>query len=540
VSATAAASDAHTSASASVALARRALTDSRVRDLAFASLFAAIAYVQPVGYRSAYKTIEERIAFARAFADNKAIRLFYGQPHDLLTVSGYSAWRVGGTLAIVAAAWGALAAVRALRTEEDAGATELVLSGAVSRVALNGGALAAIGITALGIWLVIWAALLAGGLAAAGSAYLALSIVSVIPVYVGVGAVASQLAPRRRVALGFGLGAVAVGLLLRAVADTSNGLEWLRWLTPLGWAEELRPFTGARPWVLVLPLLSSALLLALAVRAATRRDIGSGLIQVHDAADAKLALLSSPTAQALRSERGTLAVWLASIGVVAYILGTVAKSVSTGITTQLEREMAKLGAGSIASPKGYLSFTFLLFVFAVSLFACAQIGAARGEEDAGRLETLLAQSVGRHGWLAGRLALAAAAAGTISLVAGLLSWAGAVTQGVHLGVGSMLLAGLNCLPLALLTLGVGALAFGAAPRAAVGIAYSFVIVAFVWDLFGSLLSVPHWLLEATPFAHVGLVPAEPFRVGAAVLMVGIGALCAAAGLALFARRDLAG
>ena len=46
---------------------------------------------------------------------NKAIRLFYGAPHDLLTVGGYTAWRVGGTLAIFAAAFGLLAAVRALR-----------------------------------------------------------------------------------------------------------------------------------------------------------------------------------------------------------------------------------------------------------------------------------------------------------------------------------------------------------------------------------------------------------------------------------------
>jgi ABC-2 type transport system permease protein len=43
-------------------------------------------------------------------------------------VSGYTAWRVGGTLAIAAAAFGVLAAVRALRAEEDIGRMELVLS----------------------------------------------------------------------------------------------------------------------------------------------------------------------------------------------------------------------------------------------------------------------------------------------------------------------------------------------------------------------------------------------------------------------------
>ena len=76
------------------------------------------------------------MGFAHSFADNVALRLFYGEPHDLLTVSGYASWRVGGTLVIVSAIWGVLAAVRPLRAEEDSGRTELVLAGAVSRGAL--------------------------------------------------------------------------------------------------------------------------------------------------------------------------------------------------------------------------------------------------------------------------------------------------------------------------------------------------------------------------------------------------------------------
>jgi ABC-2 type transport system permease protein len=113
-----------------LALARRAFGDARVRTIAFGYLFAIYAYIQPVGYRHAYPTISERLAFAHSFANNGALRLFYGYPYSLLTVSGHSAWRVGGTLAILAATFGVLAAVRALRAEEDAGRIELILAGA--------------------------------------------------------------------------------------------------------------------------------------------------------------------------------------------------------------------------------------------------------------------------------------------------------------------------------------------------------------------------------------------------------------------------
>ena len=59
-------------------------------------------------------------------------------------------------------------------------------------------------------------------------------------------------------------------------------------------------------------------------------------------------------------------------------------------------------------------------------------------------------------------------------------------------------------------------------------------------LTGSVLGAPKWLVDLTPFAHVGLVPAQSFRAGAAVAML---AIAAATGLAAgwaFTRRDLTG
>jgi ABC-2 type transport system permease protein len=35
------------------------------------------------------------------------------------------------------------------------------------------------------------------------------------------------------------------------VADSGAGPQWLRWATPLGWVEELRPLTGSRPLALL-------------------------------------------------------------------------------------------------------------------------------------------------------------------------------------------------------------------------------------------------------------------------------------------------
>jgi polyether ionophore transport system permease protein len=520
------------------ALIQRAIRDARMLTVVFTYLFLVYSFIQPVGYRRVYTTAASRAEFARSFGTNPGLRLLYGEPHNVATVDGYTAWRVGGVLAIVAAVFGLLASVRALRGEEEAGRAELTLAGIVSRRTAYLCAMAAIGAAALILWAAEFAGFALAQLPIAGSAYLALATLSVIPVFAGVGAVASQLASTRRIALEIGGGAIALFFLLRVIADTVAGVGWLRWLTPLGWAEEMRPFAGPRPVVLLLPIVASVLLLVLAERLGATRDVGSGLLPERGGGTS-LRLLSSPAAQALRSQRDSLIVWAGSFAVFAFILGVVSSSVaSSGIPPGVDKQIAKLGAGSITSTSGYLALIFFFYVLGICLFVCAQLGSARREEADQQLETLLALPVGRTGWLTGRLLLAAAAAVVISLLSGLLTWAGAVAGGTSVSLGQMLEAGANCLPVAALFLGVAALAYAAAPRAAAAISYGLLVLTFLWQAVGSLLGAPSWLVGLTPFGHVALVPVEPFRVTAAVVMIGIGVAAAAVGLAVFRRRDL--
>jgi ABC-2 type transport system permease protein len=524
---------------ARAAVARATARDARVRTIAFAYLFAVVAFIQPISYRHTYPTLADRLSFAHAFGANKAVVLFYGKAYDLLTVGGYSAWRVGGTLALFAAVFGLLAAVRAMRAEEDAGRAELVLAGIIGRRSEFGSAIVAVA-GAIGLlWVAAFVGSVAGGLPVGGSAYLALAAVSPAPVFVGVGAVASQLAPTRRLALELGGAVVALAFLLRVIADTSSGAEWLRWITPLGWAEQLRPFTGGQPLVLLLPIAATVALVAVAARIYLGRDIGSGVLAARDTAPARLALLSSPTQQALRGERTSLLVWLSSVGLFAAVVGVISNSISSaGISKQLDQTLAKLGAGSVLTPKGYIGFSFLFFVVVVSLFTCSQVAAARHEEAEERLETLLALPVSRRRWLGGRIVLAIGAAAAISISAGVFAWAGARSQGVAISLPTMVGAGANCLPAAVLFLGLSAVAYATLPRAASGIAYGLVAVAFLWQLFGALLGAPEWLVKLTPFAHVGLVPAQSFDASGAAVMCAIGLAGVAGALWLFGRRDL--
>jgi ABC-2 type transport system permease protein len=526
--------------SASSAIARRAFADGRTRTLAFAALFAASSAAQVLGYRNTYPTHADRLAFAHTFGGNGAIRLFYGVPHDLLTVGGYAGWRVGGFMSLFAAVWAALAAVRAMRTEEDSGRHELLLAAPVSRARVLVASLVAVALGACVLWLAMFLALALSGLPVAGSAYLALVVISPIPPFVGVGAMASQIAPSRRFALALAFAVLAVAFALRVVADTVGGGGWLRWATPLGWVEEMRAFAQPDPWVLVLPVGMSLALILPAILLATRRDLGVGMIRLSDSSEPRLRLLSSPLLLAVRSELGMLAAWIVGVGSLALIMGVISNSFSSGLSETLRRRLERVGGGTLMSPVGVLGFYFVFFALVISLFAAGQVTAARHEEAEQRLETLLALPVGRRRWLLGRLALALAGALGLAFTAGVLAWAGALSQAADVSLADMLEAGANCLPLVLLFLALSALGFAAFPRAASFIGYGLIVGSFLWELLGSVLGVPHWTLGFSPFHHIGLVPVAAFRPLAACVMLGIAVASTVLALALFDRRDLTG
>ncbi|HLZ69013.1 MAG TPA: polyketide antibiotic transporter [Dehalococcoidia bacterium] len=522
------------------ALARRAFADARVRLLSFALIFFAYPLATIAGYKKTYPTAADRLSFARSFGDNPAVKLFYGTPHHLETLGGYASWRAGGILALGAAFFGAFAAVRALRSEEESGRFEITASGAITRGGAYAARLVAIGALLAALWLACWLGVMAGGLPSGGSAYQALVVIGVAAVYVGVGAVASQLIPTGRGALELAGAVLGLDFLLRVVADTSGPLA-LHWLMPLGWAEELRAFTGARPAVLLLPLLAATALLLLAGACERRRDIGVAVFAPHDTVRRpRLRLLHAPAALALRAQSLSLAVWAAAVGGIGIVLGSVAGSVASGLSEDLRRRLGKFGGGSFGDASSVIGLYFLFFVLFIALFCCSQIGAARDEEAEGRLETLFALPQGRVAWLAGRLGLAVAGAALIAVVAGLGTAIGGAASGADVSLTTLIGAGLNTLPASLLFLGLGALLIAVAPRLGTGVAYGLVSLAFLWELVGGLLGVPGWLLGVSPFHQIGLVPAQDFRAGPAAIMLAIGCCAAAVALVRFRTRDLVG
>jgi ABC-2 type transport system permease protein len=146
--------------------------------------------------------------------------------------------------------------------------------------------------------------------------------------------------------------------------------------------------------------------------------------------------------------------------------------------------------------------------------------------------------VGRRTTLASRLLLAAVGVVVAGVLAGLASWAGAATQGLDVGLGSMLVAGLNAVPTALVALGIGAVARVVAPRRAAAAVFAVVIWSSLVDLVGPVVPGLGGLERVSLFHTMARAPAEDPDPLTIVLTLLVALVLVVVAIALFDRRDV--
>jgi ABC-2 type transport system permease protein len=500
-------------------------------------IFGAWIALQEHAFVSLYPTLASRAHLAATLGSDAGTSILFGPAREQETV----------VFSILGAIWGLLLSTRLLRGEEDAGRWELLLAGqttrgrAAAQVVIGQGA----GLGALFAVTALFAVAIGQqakiGLGVTPSLFFALACVAGAAMFLAVGTLTSQLAASRRQAAGYAAGLLGISFALRVVADSGGGLTWLRWLSPLGWVEELQPLTHPQPLALLPIVAFTALVTALAVRLAGARDLDASTIPDRAHATPRTRLLGGPTALTLRLTRGIVSAWAGAVAALSLILGLVAKSARADLSgpRSVTQFYARLGIhGGTAS--AYLGLAFLIVAALIAFAAVGQVAATRGEESAGRLESLLVRPVSRWSWLGGRLGIAAAALVGLGLLAGMTTWAAAASQGAPVPFASVLAGGLNTVPPALCLLGLGVFALGIWPRSTVFAAYGVLAWSFLIDVFGGSLNISHWILDTSVFHQMAAAPAVSPDWTSGAVMTGIGAVAAVAGGIAFSRRDLAG
>jgi ABC-2 type transport system permease protein len=498
-------------------------------------------------YLSTYKTPAARQGLVASFGSNTALAALFGPAHQLQTVAGFTAYKVLGFLSIVGAVWGLSTGTRLLRGEEDAGRWELLLAGQTTRRGAAAQALAGLGAGLAALFVLAAAVTVVTGrsskvhFAVGEAVFFALALVCSAAVFLALGALASQLAATRRQAATYAGYAFGACYALRMVADSGVGLDWLRWATPLGWVELLQPLT-ASDWVPLLP--TAALVVALGVvtvHLAGSRDLGAATFPDRSSGPMRPWLLRGAFGFGARLMGPTVAAWGAALAVVGLVFGFIAKPAGAALSgsNAINRVLSRLGAHGVGAD-AYLGVVFLMVAVMVSFVAAGQVTATRAEEAQGRLDHLLVRPLSRWSWLGGRVLEAAVVLVAAGLGVGALTWLGTASGHTGLAFSSVLDAGLNVVPPALLVLGFGTFVMGVWPRATSIAVYALIVWSILVTLIGGLSNNNHWLLDTSMFHQMAPAPASAPDWVSGGAMIAVGAAAAMVGAAAFARRDLAG
>ena len=531
-----------TSLSGTGPLARLALRRSRAVLVGGILVLVVIAAASAEATVGLYPTLPSRVEAAGAVNGSQALVALFGRIYDPSSIGALAMIKTGSIGAVFVALLSIVLVVQHTRADEEAGRTELAGGTALGRLAPLAAALGLVLAANIGLALLTAAALTASGLPAAGSLAFGCAWGGVGLAFAAVAAVAAQLTTGARAATALSAVVLAVVYVLRAVGDTASadGPRWLSWLSPIGWAQQFRPYAGDRWWVLLITLGFAGAVAGAAFLLRARRDLGAGLLPARAGPARAVAALGSPLGLAWRLHRGALLGWTVAFAAVGVLVGGMASDVSGFLNNPNARDLITRLGGEKALGDAFLAVEFGFLALLASAYGIQVVLRLRSEETGLRAEPVLAAAVGRVRWTLSHVAVALAGTTLLLGVAG-------VTAGLAYGARAgdlseawrVVAAGLVQLPAVWVLAALVVAAFGLAPRFVVVGWVALAGVVLLGEL-GPLLELPQWALDLSPFAHVPKFPGAAFSLVPVVALTAVAALLGAAGLSGIRRRDIGG
>ncbi|WP_186760575.1 ABC transporter permease [Arthrobacter alpinus] len=500
---------------------------------------AVLAVMIPVVYDSqqqAFPTQAARNAYAQV-ANTPAVAAMTGLPYAAGSLGGILVIKIWMTLAVALGFASIFLVTHNGRADEESGRTELLRSSAMGRHAYSMANYAVVGGLSVVSGALISLLCLAETLPTAGSLVMGASIAGTGLAFVGIAVICGQLSSTSRGANSLAVAILAVFYFIRAAADLqANGgnVNVISWFSPIGWAQNMRPF-GQNTWWPLLALLGLAVAgCALALRIETRRDLGMGILPERRGKARASEFLMHPVGLVLRLQRAPLIGWMVGAVVAGLFFGTVAKAMTTVL--EPSNAFAKAFVGESSNMLDGILGVFVLFTAMLAgAFAVQCITGARTEEAEGRLESQLAGALSRSTWLWANVLVSAVGSALMLLLGGYLT--GVSSNGA--ATGSQLAgAAFAYWPAVLLMMGVPLFLQGFAPRLSASLGWAVYGISVVVAMFGGLFSLSESVIAATPYGAVPRLMTENFTALPILVLSAIALALGVLGFWRFSNRDI--
>lgn len=498
-----------------------------------------------------YDTVEQQTQYAATTAPSVVGRAFGGLVNGP-SIGSIAMVELFYFTAILMAFMGTLTVIRHTRKPEESGAGELIGSGVVGRYASLS---AAISVAVLANLVVAAAMCLVlnsvEGISLGGAFGFSLALALTGVAFAGIAGITAQLSESSRGANSMAGGAIGLAFVLRAVGDgmgqvapdgLSASAHWLSWLSPLGWGFQIHPLTEQNWWIFSLLVGFMAISVVGAFFILRHRDVGLGIIPTRAGKASASRNLANVFGLSWRLQRATLIGWGVGFVVFGLAAGGMAHEFSDFLSQSPETAeiLASIGGDSDS----------IIDVFFGAMFSFAGITAAgyviqsliklRSEETAGHLEALLSTKLGRGKWMLSHFIISVAGTLCLMLIMGV------VTGLVHVMVSGepaseilrLVQAMMVQAPALLVFAGVVAFLFGIRPRFTAPVAWAIFAGSFLILQLGTILNLPEWVTNVSPFSHTPPAPAESLGIETLAVFAVAAAAFTIFGFISFRKRDL--
>ncbi|HTE22482.1 MAG TPA: anibiotic ABC transporter [Candidatus Limnocylindria bacterium] len=528
-------------------LVRLALRRDRVKLSIIILTLSGVFYASVAQTIALYGKAEQQLTYVATTAPSVVSRVF-GGPIDGPDIGAIVLNETFLFTALTVAFMSTLTVVRHTRQNEEFGRSDLIESGVVSRHASLTAALLVTVLANVLFAVLVALILIANDLPAAGSIGTGAAMGAVGITFAALAGVAAQMTDSARGANSFSALIIGVAFLLRAIGDslgslTRGGLAiqsaFPSWLSPIGWAQLVHPYTQGNWWIFGLfgGLFAGAVGLSVVLMA--KRDIGMGMIATRLGPARAARNLLSPFGLAWRLQSGILRGWAVTIVVLGVTYGLVVKEFQDLLEENevFQKALAELGGDA---NDAFLGVLIVFMGITIAGYAIQALLRMRSEEANGQLESVLGTSVSRTRWMLSHIGFTAMGVFVLSLL-----------DALSMGVTYVLATGgswskLQEIAAATFTQSAAVFAlagfvivlFSLLPRMAVPVAWgSFAACLLVLQL-GVLLDLPQWIMNLSPFGHLPAMPAQAFRLAPFLWLCVASIALLSAGLAAFNRRDI--
>lgn len=490
------------------------------------------------GIEGIYPTAAARASAEQSINATPAFTALMGKVYSP-SLGGLVAWR-GSSVVLILAIICALTVIRYTRADEEAGRRELIGSTVVGRHAALAAALIVTVVASLVVGGFVAVGAASQDLGGAGSVMLGAQYAAAGIVFACLAGVCAQFTEGAGGARAIFFIVLAAAFLLRMGGDVASGMDWLTWVSPVGWLEQLQPYADDNWHILSYFGITSVVLVAGAFWLSAHRDVEAGVFATRLGRARAGAGLRSPLALAWRLQRGALIGWGIGFVVMGGLLGMMSSGIADMIdeSAALREIFARLGGAAGLNDAFFASMVGLMGIV-VAAYSIQAALKARGEETGLKTEQLLATSVSRIGWTLSHLAFAF---GGPAVVLGLGGAAMATAYGAVIDDYGKAFADVmsGCavqLPAVWTLTGLAALLFGVLPRL-LGLTWVALTGCLLLGQVGEALRLPDWALNLSPFSHLPQVPRESVTAQPLLWLAAIVVASTVVGLVGFRRRDI--